>query len=156
MHALQEKRRAVKSLWVGSRAVLLRALTLDLVLQIFAVTVWRWPTTFPSEDIPTTLYGLCCHGQSLLTTPTPWSACGMKTACCTHRCSHQYLSVPTGKAKSRHHRTTTVDHKTNTDQTLAHSPTPTSASSPQPPLSQAADMTVAKKCLLKAMPCKSS
>lgn len=111
MHALQEKRHAVKSLWVGSRAVLLRALTLDLVLQIFAVTVQRWPTTFPSEDIPTTLYRLCCHGQSLLTTWTHWSVCGMKTACCTHRCSHQYLPVPTGKAKSRHHRTTTVNHK---------------------------------------------
>lgn len=46
--------------------------------------------------------------------------------------------------------------KTNRDQIVAHSPTPTSTSSPQPPLSQVPTTTVAKKWLLKTMSNKSS
>lgn len=99
-HALCEKRRAVTSPWVGSRAISLRALTLALVWLLFTVTVQRRPPIFPLDDIPPTLYGLHHQGQS---PPATRVIVGMKTACSTHGCTHQYLSVPMGKAKSHHH-----------------------------------------------------
>lgn len=99
-HALCEKRSAVKSPWVGSCAISLRALTLALVWLLFTVTAQRWSPTFPLDDIPPKLYGLHHQGQS---PPATRVIVGMRTACSTHRCPHQYLSVLMGKPRSHHH-----------------------------------------------------
>lgn len=95
-HALCEKRRAVTSPWVGSRAISLRALTLALVWLLFAVTVQRRPLIFPLDDIPPTLYGLHHQGQSPSATRV---IVGMKTACKQPQVFPLILVSPDGKGQ---------------------------------------------------------
>lgn len=131
-HAFTAGEVALKSLWVDSCAALLRVLTPALIPQLFILTVQRWPTTFLLERISPPLCGLCHQGQSLLTAWTPWSSCGMGTACCTHGWPQQYSSVSTGKVRVVTKAQVKLFPKPNTEQTLAPSPTPASVSSPQP------------------------
>lgn len=156
MHALQEKRCAVTSLWAGSHAVLLSfnrcsrsaVLCCDRTEMANDCPFGRYSPNaiwvMPSRSEPP---------DNLNSLELLW---GWKQPAVP-------IGIPTNIYQSQRERPRVVTTtqlqsitKTDTDPALAHSPIPTRASSPQPPLSQVPSTAVAEKWLLKTMPSKSS
>lgn len=148
MHALQEKRRTVTSLWVGSRAVFTQSFNPCSRPAILCCDSTEMANNFPfGRYSPDTIWVMLLRSEppdNLDSLALLW---GWKQPAAP-------IGVPTNIYQSQRERPRVVTTaqpqsiiKTNAEQTLAHSPTPTSASSPQPPLSEVPNITVAKKWL---------
>lgn len=103
---------AVKSLWVDSCAALLRVLTPALILQLFTVTVQRWPTTFLLEAISPLLCGLCHQDQTpLIAWMNSLELLWDGNSLLHPWMPQEILNSPNRKGKSCHQSTSTACHK---------------------------------------------